>query len=71
MNSYMSYEIKAAAFRFMTGEMAPGKNAAPGSYPKPFEERYEMWSTWLEENHEMICAMLSAVDSVTRGNGGE
>lgn len=63
MDSYVSYEIKAEAFRIMTGHMAPGKDAASASYPAPFEERQAAWDEWLKENSDCIKAMLAAADN--------
>ncbi len=63
MDSYISYEIKAEAFRIMTGYMAPGKDAASASYPAPIAEREAAWTKWLTENSECIKAMLSAADN--------
>jgi len=64
MDSNTSYELKAAAFQFMTGHMAPGKDAASGSYPASFEERSKAWDEWIKENSNFIKAMLYAVDLV-------
>ena len=63
MDSYTSYEIKAEAFRLMTGHMAPGKDPAAASYPASFEERSEIWDAWLESNGECVIAMLKAADN--------
>jgi hypothetical protein len=63
MNSYISYEIKAEAFRIMTGHTAPGKDAASASYPASFEERHAAFDKWMQENGECIKAMLKAADN--------
>lgn len=64
MDAYYRYEIKAEAFRIMTGHMAPGKDAPPQSYPAPYEEREKVWRQWLLDNEECINAMLLAVDRI-------
>jgi len=58
------YEIKAMAFRYMTGHMAPGKDAASESYPAPFEERTKVWEQWLRDYGQCTQAMLSAFEYV-------
>jgi len=55
------FEIKAEAFRLMTGHMAPGKDPAIESYAATFEVRAEEFERWLKENGECARAMLIAV----------
>ena len=62
MDSNLSFEIKAEAFRIMTGHMAPGKSASPESYPAPYEERIRIWGDWLVNNEEVINAMLLSME---------
>lgn len=50
MTSSLAYEIKAEAFRSMTGHMAPGKDASIFSYPEPIEVRSDAWDKWRKEN---------------------
>ncbi|MCP3704934.1 MAG: hypothetical protein GY954_18640 [Alteromonas sp.] len=64
MNSIEEYEVRAEAFRLMTGHMAPGKDAAPESYPAPFEERSEAYKEWAEDNAECVRAMMLAFKHV-------
>ena len=54
------YEVKAEAFRIMTGHMAPGKDPASASYPAPFEERAAAWEAWMEQYGQVIDAMFTA-----------
>lgn len=64
LTSYENYEIKAAAFRAMTGHMAPGKDASPHSYPAPYEVRKAAWDEWCLVNGDIVCKMLAAVERV-------
>lgn len=60
MNPVISYDIRAEAFRRMTGHMAPGKDAAPESYPASYEIRNEAWNKWNDDNAVIIRFMLLA-----------
>lgn len=62
MDNYDKYEIKAKAFRLMTGYTAPGKDPPSGSYPPPYEERQKAWEKWLNDNRQCINAMLQAFE---------
>ena len=64
MDTNELYEVKAEAFRRMTGHMAPGKDAPSASYPAPYEERVKAWEQWQNDNGNCIRAMLLAFDSV-------
>lgn len=62
LDSIIKFEIKAEAFRIMTGHMAPGKDAAPESYPAPYEERAAAYATWLQGNGECVRAVVLAFE---------
>lgn len=64
MTAIEMYEIKAEAFRRMTGHMAPGKDASVHSYPAPYEERVAAWEKWRAEHGEIISAMLGAFRAI-------
>ena len=64
MNANESYEVKAEAFRMMTGQMAPGKDPPRGSYPEPLEKRSVLWSRWKFEYGEIIHAMEVAFERI-------
>ena len=68
MDDNLRYEIKAEAFRIMTGHMAPGKDPSPLSYPAPFEVRAEAWEKWHEQHAQCIAAMLTAMDRMEAHN---
>lgn len=68
LSDYDRYEIKAEAFRIMTGHMAPGKDAAPESYPAPFDERFAAFERWQEIHGECARAMLKATERMVAGN---
>lgn len=64
MNSIEQFEVKAEAFRIMTGHMAPGKDAAPESYPAPFDERAEAFDEWQKQHGDCVRAMMLAFDRI-------
>lgn len=64
MDSVTRYEIKAEAFRIMTGHMAPGKDPAPGSYPHSIEVRGLRFEEWSAKYGEIVRAMLIATERV-------
>lgn len=61
LNSTEEYELKAAAFRVMTGHMAPGKDASAESYPATYEEREAAWREWSAKHAEVLRAMILAL----------
>ena len=56
------FEIRAEAFRIMTGNIAPGKNASPESYPAPYEERTAAFKRWSEIHSGCVGAMILAFE---------
>ena len=58
------YEIKAEAFRILTGNMAPGKDVAPAANGKSFDERFALWGNWMRENKDVTNAMIKAMERV-------
>lgn len=67
LDSYYRYEIKAEAFRIMTGHMAPGKDPASASYPESPEVRSEVWEAWLKEYGKALNAMITAFERINPG----
>lgn len=61
-SSYLSYEVKAEAFRIMTGMVAPGKDSVLAQ--ESMSARFEAFENWLENNSQIINAMILAVDRV-------
>ena len=68
LNSIEKFEIRAEAFRIMSGHMAPGKDAAAESYPEEYEERAAIYSQWFETHGECVMAMLQAFERVVDDN---
>jgi hypothetical protein len=64
MNANVLFEIKAEAFRIMTGMMAPGKDVGMAGSEHTYEERCRIWGDWIGNNYEVINAMLKAVDTI-------
>lgn len=62
MNAYTHFEIKACAFYRMTGIMAPGKDEPAASGGHPMGERIDAWDKWNTDNHDLIAALLWAVE---------
>ncbi len=65
LSSLERYEIRAEAFRRMTGHLAPGKDAAAVSYDET-ANRTEIYARWAEIHGECVYAVLAAVDYVLR-----
>ncbi|MBK7509808.1 MAG: hypothetical protein IPI16_17465 [Comamonadaceae bacterium] len=65
LSSLERYEIQAEAFRRMTGHLAPGKDAAAGTYDEA-ANRTEIYARWAELHGECVYAVLDAVDYVLR-----
>lgn len=63
MDANTSFEIKAEAFRIMTGYMAPGKSQSPHCYHQE-DERWEAWKNWLAKYGECAVAMLTAFERI-------
>ena len=61
INEIERYEIKAHAFKRMTGFMAPGKAVAYEAHEEPIERREEGWRYWNHTHGRVIAAMLDAV----------
>jgi len=64
MNANESYEVKAEAFRMMSGQMAPGKDPPRGSYSEPLEKRFVLWNNWRSQHAEIIRAMEIAFERI-------
>ena len=65
MNSNTAFEVKAEAFRIMTGHLAPGKDAGLLDGDSiSHQDRYEKWGIWVVVHGDVIRAMLKAVDNV-------
>ncbi len=64
MNAIEHFEIRAEAFRFMTGQMAPGKDR--GAIPPTIsdDERDDLFQRWCDENALCITAMFHAFEQV-------
>ena len=64
MNANTAYEIKAEAFRIMTGMMAPGKDPGMAGSAHTYEERCQRWGDWLCLYGEVINAVLKSADDI-------
>ncbi len=62
MTDLEHFEVKAEAFRIMTGHMAPGKDASAASYPASYDERLAAWTAWYLEYGHCASAMCTAFE---------
>lgn len=62
MNANRQYEICAYAFHYMTGKMAPGKDAPAAAGGDDYPEREQAWAKWKAEHGKCILAMMVAFD---------
>ena len=64
MNDNEIYEIKAEMFRRMTGEIAPGKSAAPASYPLSYKTRAAMYEVWTSAHKDILNVMAQVLTAM-------
>jgi len=60
MTTNEEYEIKAEAFRIMTGHLAPGKDPSPAANSSCFDERFAAYDQWIVTNGKCANAMMLA-----------
>lgn len=70
LTSFERYEIKAEAFRILTGHLAPGKDAPSAGNPADYEVRQALWYFWTGSNANIIEALLQAAGCFLK-QGGE
>lgn len=58
------YEIRAEAFRRMTGHMAPGKDVSPGAWSEPYEAREAAYKVWCQAHGAVVMHVIAAVTQV-------
>ena len=56
------FEVTASAFHAMTGMLAPGKDSRE-TFPR-YEDRCAMYQQWIDDNGNVVRAMLKAMDDV-------
>lgn len=61
LNEIEEYELKAEAFKIMTGYLAPGKDAAMIGGGVPYEERVAAWEKWIAVNGATARAFITAL----------
>ncbi len=62
INAHLRYEMKAKAFQFHTGMLAPGKDSADGAFTQ--EEREAEWKDFQAEHEKSFRLFFYAVDQV-------
>lgn len=64
-DSIEAFEVRAEAFRRMTGMMAPGKDesAAAGGV-HTYEERCAAYEAWWKQHGDCVRAVMRATESV-------
>lgn len=68
LDENLRFEIKAEAFRIMTGHMAPGKDASMHSYPAPYELRASLFAQWIGHHGKCLDAVIRAVERIIPDN---
>jgi len=63
LNANEVFEIKAEAFRRMTGHMAPGKDPGLVAAEDP-AARSAAWEVWVEAYGDAVIATISAYERV-------
>ena len=58
------YEIRAEAFRIMTGMHAPGKDEPPSGPTHSYEDRCDAYTKWLSEYGSAIWAGVRAAATI-------
>ena len=68
MDTNTSYEIKAEAFRIMTGHMPPGKDASVATYSADIEIRSALWDMWTNQHAAIMYSMITAFERIVEDN---
>jgi len=64
-SSIEAFDVRADAFRRMTGMMAPGKDeSAAANSPHTYEERIAAYDAWLARHGDCVRAVMKATESV-------
>lgn len=59
-----TFEVRAEAFRLMTGVMAPGKDeGALGASGRTLEERASMYEAWYNQYRDCVNAVIKAFET--------
>lgn len=64
LNVAQAFELRAEAFRIMTGHMAPGKSASHYSQPAPEDVRTAAFNEWLNKYGTVVQAMTVAAGRI-------
>lgn len=66
-DSIEAFEVRAEAFRRMTGMMAPGKNeSAAAGCMHTYEERCAAYEAWWKQHGDCVRAVMRATEHVLR-----
>jgi hypothetical protein len=64
-DSIETFEVRAEAFRQMTGVMAPGKDAsAAANSPDTYEERVAIYKIWWGQYGNCVRAVMKATEAI-------
>jgi len=64
LNDIEAFELRAEAFRIMTGHMAPGKSASHYSQPASDEVREAAFKEWINKYGAVVHAMTVAAGRI-------
>jgi hypothetical protein len=71
-SSIEAFDVRAEAFRRMTGMMAPGKDeSALGASGHSDEERRAAFDAWYKQHGDCVRAVMKATESVCQRDGDD
>ena len=64
-SSIEAFDVRAEAFRRMTGMMAPGKDqSAEANEPHTYEERIAAYDAWWKQYGDCVRAVMKATEAI-------
>ena len=69
-NSIEAFDVRAEAFRRMTGMMAPGKDeSATAGGMRTYEERCAAFDAWYKQHGDCVRAVMKATEAICQRDG--
>ena len=64
-SSIEAFDVRAEAFRRMTGMMAPGKDeSAAANSPHTYEDRIAAYDEWWKQHGDCVRAVMKATEAI-------
>lgn len=64
-SSIEAFDVRAEAFRRMTGMMAPGKDeSAAANAPHTYDERIAAYDAWWKQHGDCVRAVMKATEAI-------